>query len=224
MGCGGGRHAVPWLALGHEVVGLEPSPEAVCVSRSRDVTLISVSRAPLEKINAYKRRMGWRFTWVSSNGSDFNYDYRVSFTPEQQANGATYNFRPEAHPAAELPGMSAFALQAGTVYHTYSSYARGAAFEGDGRCGGASRRAASERVAEITFSGLTCKSSLRKDHFLRRRSNSVGSSVCSGMFGSRTSPGRCAERHWPRTARSIVEREQSDSPCGKQRHDQSHGE
>ncbi|MFG6200018.1 DUF899 domain-containing protein [Nonomuraea sp. JJY05] len=56
---------------------------------SRDVTLISVSRAPLEKINAYKRRMGWRFSWVSSHGSDFNYDYRVSFTPEQQANGAT---------------------------------------------------------------------------------------------------------------------------------------
>lgn len=93
---------------------------------SRDVTLISVSRAPLEKINAYKRQMGWRFTWVSSHGSDFNYDFRVSFTPEQQANGATYNFRPEPHLAAELPGMSAFALQDGTVHHTYSSYARSA--------------------------------------------------------------------------------------------------
>ncbi|MEU7745562.1 DUF899 family protein [Nonomuraea sp. NPDC049158] len=67
-----------------------------------------------------------RGTWVSSHGSDFNHDYGVSFTPEQQADGATYNFRPEAHPAAELPGMSAFALQDGTVYHTYSSYARGA--------------------------------------------------------------------------------------------------
>lgn len=93
---------------------------------SRDVTLIGVSRAPLEKLNAYKRRMGWSFTWVSSLDSDFNYDYGVSFTPEQQANGANYNFQPVAHPAAELPGMSAFALQDGTVYHTYSSYARGA--------------------------------------------------------------------------------------------------
>jgi predicted dithiol-disulfide oxidoreductase (DUF899 family) len=93
---------------------------------ARDVTLVSVSRAPLDKLNAYQRRMGWRFTWVSSLGSDFNYDYGVSFTPEQQANGADYNFGPVARPAAELPGMSAFALQDGTVHHTYSSYARGA--------------------------------------------------------------------------------------------------
>lgn len=92
----------------------------------RDVTLIGVSRAPVEKLNAYKRRMGWGFTWVSSGGNDFNHDYGVSFTPEQQANGATYNFRFEAHPAADLPGMSAFALHRGTIYHTYSSYARGA--------------------------------------------------------------------------------------------------
>jgi predicted dithiol-disulfide oxidoreductase (DUF899 family) len=93
---------------------------------ARDVTLVSVSRAPLDKLNAYKRRMGWRFTWVSSLGGDFNYDYGVSFTPEQQAHGAGYNFTPVDHPAAELPGMSAFALQDGTVYHAYSSYARGA--------------------------------------------------------------------------------------------------
>jgi predicted dithiol-disulfide oxidoreductase (DUF899 family) len=93
---------------------------------SRDVTLVCVSRAPLEKLNAYKRRMGWGFTWVSAFASDFNHDYRVSFTPEQQANGADYNFQHVPHPAAELPGMSAFAFHDGTVYRTYSSYARGA--------------------------------------------------------------------------------------------------
>jgi predicted dithiol-disulfide oxidoreductase (DUF899 family) len=93
---------------------------------SRDVTLVSVSRGPLEKLNAYKRRMGWRFPWVSSLDSDFNYDFGVSFTPEQRAAGADYNFRPVANPSAELPGMSAFALQDGVVHHTYSSYARGA--------------------------------------------------------------------------------------------------
>ncbi|ALG12153.1 DUF899 domain-containing protein [Kibdelosporangium phytohabitans] len=93
---------------------------------NRDVTLIGISRAPLDKLNAYKRRMGWDFTWVSSFDSDFNYDYGVSFTPEQQANGATYNFRTVPRPAADLPGMSAFAFHDGTIHHTYSSYARGA--------------------------------------------------------------------------------------------------
>jgi predicted dithiol-disulfide oxidoreductase (DUF899 family) len=93
---------------------------------ARDVTLVNVSRAPLAKLEAFRRRMGWTFDWVSSLGSDFNYDYGVSFTPQQQADGADYNFAPLAHPAAELPGMSAFALQDDTVYHTYSSYARGA--------------------------------------------------------------------------------------------------
>jgi predicted dithiol-disulfide oxidoreductase (DUF899 family) len=93
---------------------------------ARDVTLVAVSRAPLARLDAYQRRMGWRFTWVSSLGSDFNYDYGVSFTPEQQARGADFNFRHEPHPVADLPGMSAFALQDGTVHHTYSSYARGA--------------------------------------------------------------------------------------------------
>ncbi|HEY0532413.1 MAG TPA: DUF899 domain-containing protein [Actinoplanes sp.] len=93
---------------------------------ARDVTLVSISRAPLARLDAYRRRMGWAFNWVSSLGSDFNYDYGVSFSPQQQADGADYNFAPVAHPAAELPGMSAFALRDGTVYHTYSSYARGA--------------------------------------------------------------------------------------------------
>jgi predicted dithiol-disulfide oxidoreductase (DUF899 family) len=91
----------------------------------RDVTLLCVSRAPLEKLNQYKRRMGWRFPWVSSLGSDFNFDLQVSFTAEEQADGAEYNFAPIACPPEELPGISAFVLDDGAVYHTYSSYARG---------------------------------------------------------------------------------------------------
>jgi predicted dithiol-disulfide oxidoreductase (DUF899 family) len=94
-----------------------------------DVTLTAVSRAPLDKIAAYKTRMGWRFPWVSSYGSDFNYDYHVSFTPEDLAKErVTYNFAEIETPNAndELPGLSAFARDdSGTVFHTYSSYARG---------------------------------------------------------------------------------------------------
>mgnify|MGYP001413433788 CR=1 FL=1 len=94
-----------------------------------DVTLTAVSRAPLARIAAYKRRMGWRFPWVSSHGSDFNFDFGVSFSPEQLAAGAVdYNFTqtPAADAHDELPGLSAFARGAdGAVYHSYSSYARG---------------------------------------------------------------------------------------------------
>src|ERR1700736_1408847 len=94
-----------------------------------DVTLTAVSRAPLAEIERYKRRMGWRFPWVSSHGSDFNYDYHVSFTPEDLADGKVfYNFAKidAAHAAPELPGLSAFYQdEAGDVLHTYSSYARG---------------------------------------------------------------------------------------------------
>jgi predicted dithiol-disulfide oxidoreductase (DUF899 family) len=94
-----------------------------------DVTLTAVSRAPLAEIEAYKRRMGWRFPWVSSHGSDFNFDYHVSFTPEDLAKGKVdYNFTAiDAKQANdELPGMSAFITdEAGEVFHTYSSYARG---------------------------------------------------------------------------------------------------
>ena len=120
---------------------------------NHDVTLGAVSRAPVEKLRAYKRRMGWSFPWASSSGSDFNFDFAVSFTEEQQLHdGAEYNFRefpaearkplleakegPVAENAAacgtdpasylrEAPGMSAFALEDGVVYHTYSAYARG---------------------------------------------------------------------------------------------------
>lgn len=95
-----------------------------------DVTLVAVARAPLAKIEAYKKRMGWNFPWVSSFGSDFNFDYHVSFTPEDLAKDKVfYNFSPIAPSDAndELPGLSAFYRnEKGEVFHTYSSYARGA--------------------------------------------------------------------------------------------------
>jgi len=94
-----------------------------------DVTLVAVSRAPLTKIQAYKRRMGWKFPWVSSHGGDFNRDFHVSFTPEELA-GETINYNftdlpsPQGHD--ELPGLSVFYRDAeGQVFHTYSTYARG---------------------------------------------------------------------------------------------------
>ena len=93
-----------------------------------DVTWIAVSRAPLEKLLAYRERMGWTFPWVSSWGSDFNFDFKVSSTEERPL--LEYNFRavPEerrADPRGELPGASMFALRDGVVHHTYSTYARG---------------------------------------------------------------------------------------------------
>jgi predicted dithiol-disulfide oxidoreductase (DUF899 family) len=91
----------------------------------RDVTMLCVSRAPLEKLQAYKARMGWRFDWVSSAGSDFNFDFGVSFTEEQQANGGEYNYAWVSRPDDELPGLTAFALRDGVVYRVYSTYGRG---------------------------------------------------------------------------------------------------
>jgi len=128
---------------------------------NHDVTLSAVSRAPLAKLQAYKRRMGWTFPWASSFGSDFNFDFSVGFTEEQQREeGIEYNYRRETPlrlrdadaPVAEIPsrstpdgatlfaamsgtdkatytrerpGISAFMLENGVVYHTYSAYARG---------------------------------------------------------------------------------------------------
>ena len=117
---------------------------------NHDVTLSAVSRAPLAKLQAYKQRMGWTFPWASSIGGDFNFDFNVWFTEEQQREGAVeYNYRRGGHamdltplpaPVAELaamagtdaatyarerPGLSAFAQEDGVVYHTYSTYARG---------------------------------------------------------------------------------------------------
>jgi predicted dithiol-disulfide oxidoreductase (DUF899 family) len=91
----------------------------------RDITLVCASIAPLPELQDYKRQMGWRFAWVSSLGSDFNYDFGVAFTEEQQRNGAEYNFRHVDKAEPQKEGMSAFALQDGTVHHTYSTYARG---------------------------------------------------------------------------------------------------
>ena len=122
---------------------------------NHDVTLCAVSRAPVSKLSAYKQRMGWNFPWVSSSGTDFNFDFQAALTEEQQQSGAVeYNFRvtdmrpaPAADEgpatnergsdnamncgtdwatyARQMPGMSAFALEDGVVYHTYSAYARG---------------------------------------------------------------------------------------------------
>ena len=93
----------------------------------RDVTFVAVSRAPLAKIEAYKKRMGWSFPWFSSYGSDFNFDYRVSFTPEEIAAGkAMHNYEVRQNTMSELPGMSVFFRdEFGRVFHTYSTYARG---------------------------------------------------------------------------------------------------
>ena len=118
---------------------------------NHDVTLAAVSRAPLAKLQGYKRRMGWTFPWASSLGGDFNFDFYVSITEEQQREGSVeYNYQPSrprldvkpeaggkenphaamtgtdvATYARERPGMSTFALEDGIVYHTYSTYARG---------------------------------------------------------------------------------------------------
>jgi predicted dithiol-disulfide oxidoreductase (DUF899 family) len=94
---------------------------------NRDVTLAVVSRAPIAEIEAFKKRMGWKFKWVSSFGSDFNYDYHVSFTPEERATGkVTYNYTQMQFPSEEGPGLSVFAKDAnGDIFHTYSSYGRG---------------------------------------------------------------------------------------------------
>ncbi len=94
---------------------------------ARDVTMAAVSRAPLAKIEAFKKRMGWRFKWVSSYGGDFNADFHVSFTKEEIAQGkVNYNFTMQEFPSAEAPGLSVFRKDAaGNVFHTYSTYGRG---------------------------------------------------------------------------------------------------
>ena len=93
----------------------------------RDVTFTAVSRAPFAQIEAFKQRMGWRFRWVSSFGGDFNFDYHVSFTPEEKAKGKlAYNYAVVEFPSEEAPGLSVFYKNsAGEIFHTYSTYARG---------------------------------------------------------------------------------------------------
>jgi len=94
---------------------------------ARDVTLVAVSRAPFPELAAFKKRMGWRFKWVSSYRNSFNFDYRVSFTKEELAGGKVeYNYGFQETPVEELPGTSVFYKdESGAVFHTYSSYARG---------------------------------------------------------------------------------------------------
>jgi predicted dithiol-disulfide oxidoreductase (DUF899 family) len=93
----------------------------------RDVTLIAASRAPMEKLEAYKKRMDWTFKWISVGDGDFNRDYGVTLTAEEIANGqGEYNYARTGIPIAELPGISVFYKDAaGQVFHTYSTYARG---------------------------------------------------------------------------------------------------
>lgn len=94
-----------------------------------DVALAAVSRATADKLIAYRQRMGWSFPWVSSAGSTFNFDYHVSFTRDNVTDTAVYNYRAMPVDPGALPveghGLSSFARQDGTVYHTYSAYARG---------------------------------------------------------------------------------------------------
>jgi predicted dithiol-disulfide oxidoreductase (DUF899 family) len=120
----------------------DPSWEAGCKSCSwwadnfernvihlkhRDVTLVAISRAPLSKIETFKRRIGWSFKWLSSSGNDFNFDYRVSFKPDELAKGeVNYNYRQRKNSMAEHPGISVFYKDpSGAVFHTYSCYERG---------------------------------------------------------------------------------------------------
>src|SRR6266568_5159878 len=89
-----------------------------------DITMAAVSRAPFAKLAAYKKRMGWGFPWLSSFGSDFNFDYRVSFT-DAKAEKVDYNYRLRSWGLTEAPGISVFLKDGGEIYHTYSTYERG---------------------------------------------------------------------------------------------------
>jgi len=93
----------------------------------RDVTFTAISRAPLNEIEAYERRMGWRFPWASSHGTDFNYDFGVSFDLDKNGHGkGIYNYHEQDIESGEMPGLSAFYKdENGDVFHTYSAYARG---------------------------------------------------------------------------------------------------
>jgi predicted dithiol-disulfide oxidoreductase (DUF899 family) len=95
--------------------------------QERDVAFAAISRAPLPKLQAFARRLGWSFKWVSSSGNDFNYDFNVSFKPETLARGqGVYNYEPLKYESSDMPGVSVFAKDAsGAVFHTYSAFSRG---------------------------------------------------------------------------------------------------
>ena len=93
---------------------------------ARDVTLVAVSRAPMSKLAAFKKRMGWHFNWVSSHDSDFNQDFRVSFSEEEVKGKVDYNYALQEFPSTEAPGLSVFYKDtAGDIFHTYSTFGRG---------------------------------------------------------------------------------------------------
>jgi predicted dithiol-disulfide oxidoreductase (DUF899 family) len=92
---------------------------------ARDTNLVTVSRAPYERLAAYKQRMGWSFEWVSSLGNSFNRDYAVSFPDAQAREGNNYNFATIRFDGEEAPGLSVFAREGGDIFHTYSTYSRG---------------------------------------------------------------------------------------------------
>jgi predicted dithiol-disulfide oxidoreductase (DUF899 family) len=99
---------------------------AVVHLQQRDTNLVTVSRAPLDKLQAFKKRMGWRFKWVSSLGNDFNWDYYVSFKRDHPEQEVFYNYGMQRFPMTEAPGISVFMKdEMGAVFHSYSSYARG---------------------------------------------------------------------------------------------------
>jgi predicted dithiol-disulfide oxidoreductase (DUF899 family) len=92
----------------------------------RDTSFAVISRATLPEIEAFHKRMGWKFKWVSSNGTDFNYDFHVSFSKEERESGKTYyNYASTDFPSEEGPGLSAFSQRGDEIFHTYSTYARG---------------------------------------------------------------------------------------------------
>lgn len=91
----------------------------------RDVSFVAVSRAPITRIESFKKRMGWKFRWVSSYANDFNRDYRVSFTKPERARNDKYNFGTIGHISEEAPGISVFYKDGNDVFHTYSTFARG---------------------------------------------------------------------------------------------------
>ncbi|HSM42012.1 MAG TPA: thioredoxin family protein [Afifellaceae bacterium] len=100
---------------------------AIVLLNARDVSMVAVSRAPFEEFEPYRKRMGWRFKWLSSNGTDFNEDYHVSFSQDEiDGNKAYYNYKVRGFPSTEAPGASVFYKDdTGDIYHTYSVYERG---------------------------------------------------------------------------------------------------
>src|SRR5437016_6484340 len=112
---------------GHLVAADPLQPTSATTTKQHDVEFVAISRAPLREIEPFKQRMGWRFKWVSSYGNDFNFDYHVSFTKEDEAkNKAYYNYSSGEFISDEMPGLSVFYKpEKDDVFHTYSTYARG---------------------------------------------------------------------------------------------------